>query len=106
MPSLSSQHIAILQKLLENGFEIVSFPLYPNSVGVRKGNCAALLAPQDGGGIKLLVAPSVLIDGQLSVRVSRGGKEFYVWKKKELPATSHRIAEVEKCRKELSGLIE
>ena len=105
MPSLSSQHIAILQKLLENGFEIVSFPLYPNSVGVRKGNCAALLSPQEGGGMRVFGAPSFLVDGELSVRVTRNGQEFYVWKKQELPATPERMAEVEEFRNELLSLL-
>ena len=105
MPALSPQQIAVVEKLIENGFEIASFPMYPNSIAVRKGNCAALLAPQQGGGIKLFGTPSFLIDGQLGVRVTRGGQEFYVWKKKELPATPQRVAEVEEFRKELSGLI-
>ena len=105
MLTLTSQQAAVLEALIQNGFEILSFPLYPNSVGVRKGNCATLLAPEEGGGMLMLGSPSFLIDGQLGVRVTRGGQEFYVWKKKELPATRQRVAEVEKFRKELSGLI-
>jgi hypothetical protein len=105
MPALSPQQTAVVEKLLENGLEIVSFPLYPNSIGVRKGSCATLLAPQTDGGIKLLGTPSFLIDGQLSVRLSRDGQEFYVWKKKELLATPEHVAELEAFRKLLAKII-
>lgn len=84
---------------------MMSFTLYPNCVGVRKGNCAALLSPREGGGMRVVGAPGFLIDGQLSVRVTRLGQEFYVWKKKELPATPGRMAEVEEFRKELLSLL-
>ena len=84
---------------------MMSFALYPNYVGVRKGNCAALLSPQQGGGMSVFGAPGFLIDGQLSVRVTRAGQEFYVWKKKELPATPERMAEVEEFRNELLSLL-
>ena len=55
--------------------------------------------------MRVFGAPSFLVDGQLGVRVTRGGQEFYVWKKKELPATPERMAEVEEFRTELLSLL-
>jgi hypothetical protein len=98
---LSPKQIGILEKLAANEFAIVAFPLYASAVGVRKGNCAALLMPAANGGMKLLGEPCWLVDGNLSVRVQRGGVELFVWKKQKVEATPERLAEVGGFRKEL-----
>ena len=41
---LTPQQLAILARLQQRGFEVVAFPMYESYVGVRKGNCGALLA--------------------------------------------------------------
>jgi hypothetical protein len=105
MPTLSAQQTAVLEKLLAKGFEFVSYPLYPNYFGVKKGNCAALLAPQGSVGMRLFGEACYLVDGQLSVRVTRGAQALYVWKKKELAVTPERAAEVEVFRQELLALL-
>jgi hypothetical protein len=105
MLTLDPQQIAILERLLQNGFQPASFPLYTNCVGVKQGNCAALLAAGENGGLRLFGEPSYLLEGQLSVRVTRGTQKLYVWKKKELTVTPEREAEIEKFRRELLALI-
>ena len=42
---LTPQQKDILDRLRSRGLEIVAFPMFESLVGVRKGNCAALLAP-------------------------------------------------------------
>jgi hypothetical protein len=42
------QQMGILERLRQRGFAFAAFPLYASYVGVKKGNCAALLAPQNG----------------------------------------------------------
>ena len=101
MPTLNPHQAAILENLLAKGFEFASFPLYPNYFGVKKKNCAALLAPEEGSGLRLFGEPCYLVDGQLSVRVTRGTQDLYVWKKKELAATPERAAELDAFCKEL-----
>jgi hypothetical protein len=91
---LSPKQIGILEKIAANGFAIVAFPLYASAVGVRKGNCAALLMPIPNGGMKLLGEPCWLVNGNLSVRVQRGGAELFVWKTQEVEATPEKLAEV------------
>jgi hypothetical protein len=103
--TLTPQQAAILEKLLAAGFEFVGFPLYPNTVGVKKGNCAGLLSPVESAGLKVFGEPCYLLEGQLSVRVTRGAKKLYVWKKKELEATPEREAEVAAFRQELLQLL-
>ncbi len=105
MLELTPQQTAVLARLLARGFQPVAFPLYANAVGVRKGNCAALLGPVEGGRLRLLGQPAYLVDGSLSVGVRRGGRHWFVWKKKHIEATSERRAELEQFTAELAALL-
>jgi hypothetical protein len=102
---LSPKQIGILENIAALGFAIVAFPLYASAVGVRKGNCAALLMPVPNGEMKLLGEPCWLVNGNLSVRVQRGGVELFVWKKQEVEATPERLAEVADFRSQLDDLL-
>jgi hypothetical protein len=99
---LSPQQLAILQRAHTAGFEIVAFPMYANYIGTRKGNCAALLAPASSGGFGIFGTPAYLIGGNFSVRVRRGEREFFVWKKESLEVTPARLAELDAFAAELS----
>jgi hypothetical protein len=99
---LSPQQLGILQRLHARGCEVVAFPMYANYVGVRKGNCAALLAPLATDGFTIFGAPAYLIGGNFSVRVRRDGREFFVWKKESLEATPARLAELDAFAAELA----
>jgi hypothetical protein len=102
---LSPKQIGILEKIAARGFAIVAFPLYASAVGVRKGNCAALLRPAENGGMSLLGEPCWLVNGNLSVRVKRAGVELFVWKKQQVETTPERLAEVANFRRELEGIL-
>ncbi len=105
MLELTPQQMAILERLRERGFAFAAFPLYASYIGVKKGNCAALLSPQNGAGMNVYSEASYLVKGQLSVRVQRGGREFFVWKKSEWEATPERCAELARFRAELDELL-
>ena len=105
MLELTPHQFSVLGRLAREGFQLVSFPLYPNAVGVRKGNCAALLGPVEGGGMKFAAEPCFLVEGNLSVRVSRGGRQHFVWKKKQVEVTPEREAELERFAAELRALL-
>ena len=99
---LSPQQIAILERLHSRGFEIVAFPMYASHVGIRKANCAALLSAIPSGGFTLFGSASYLISGNFTVRVTRDGGDWFVWKKEKLEATPARVAELEAFTSELS----
>jgi hypothetical protein len=99
---LSDSQIAVLKRLRERGFGIVAFPMYANYIGVRKGTCGALLAPIPSGGMKIYGESCYLIGGNFSARVKQGGKEWFVWKKEKLEATSERSAELRQFEMELA----
>jgi hypothetical protein len=101
MNELSSQQIAILERLLLQGFVPVAFPLYANAVGLRKGSCAALLEPVANGGFRLFGEPCMLVEGNLTVRITERGKSWFVWKKLRVEATAERLEELGKFIAEL-----
>lgn len=105
MLELTPQQMTVLERLRQRGFAFAAFPLYASYIGVKKGNCAALLAAQDGATMKVYGEASYLVGGQLSVRVQRNGREFFVWKKNEVEATPDRQAELARFRAELDELL-
>jgi hypothetical protein len=99
---LSPTQLQILERLHRNGHEIVAFPMYANYVGIRRGNCAALLAPVTASGFTIYGEPSYLIGANFTVRVTQNNHEYFVWKKEKLEATAARIAELDAFADELS----
>jgi hypothetical protein len=99
---LTPQQISALERLHTRGFEIVAFPMYANYIGIRRGNCAALLAPVASGGFQLYGQTAYLVAGNLSVRVTRDRKGWFVWKKDKLEATAERLAELTAFSTELA----
>jgi hypothetical protein len=106
MLDLSPEQIAILEKCAAAGFSVVAFPVYASAVGIRKGNCAALLKTGDSDRMTLLGDPCYLIDGNLSVKIRRHGSDWFVWKKKQIEATGERLEELMRFQRELDSLIE
>ena len=106
MNELTARQVAILQRVVSGGFSVVAFPLYANAVGVRREGYAALLDPVAGGGFRLLGEPCVLLDGNLTVRVTDKGKAWFVWKKQRVEATVERVTELERFVFELKMLLE
>ena len=106
MNELTTQQVAILERVVGAGFSVVAFPLYANAVGIRKGGYAALLDPVGGGGFRLFGEPCVLLDGNLTVRVADKGKSWFVWKKLRVEATAERVHELERFVSELKMLLE
>lgn len=102
---LAPAHIAHLERLSANGFSIVAFPLYASAVGIRKGDCAALLKPLPDGTLSLFGEPSYLIEGNLTVRITRNNRNLFVFKKHELEATPQRLSELAAFRTELTDLL-
>jgi hypothetical protein len=106
MQELTPQQMMVIERLFEAGFRPIAIPPYESALCMRKGDCAGVLAAVPNGGIKLLAPPSYLVDGYLSVKLKRGSREVFVWKKKEIDATPVRLKELESFRRELSELLD
>src|ERR1700691_3172488 len=92
---LAPQQLAILNRLQQGGFEIVAFPMYESYVGVRRGNCGALLAPAGSDNFALYGEPSYLVAGGLSPRTIQSDGHLFVRKKDKVTASPERTAELE-----------
>ena len=103
---LAPGQFAILEQLALRGFTIASFPLYGNAVGVRRGDCAALLAPAPNASFALLGEPGYLLKGNLAVAVIRGGRKLYAWKKDSIEATEQREEELRRFREDLLAILD
>jgi hypothetical protein len=91
-PALTPAHLPTLERLVARGFAIAAFPLYASAIGVRRGDFAILLAPLQGGAFRALGSACYLIDGNLSVRLTRNGRPMFVWKKREVEASPELLA--------------
>lgn len=95
----------VLQRLFEAGFRPIAIPPYESALCLRRGECAAVLAPVDNGGLRILAPASFLVDGKFGVRVKRGGREMFVFKQQEVEATPERLKELERFAEELSAVL-
>jgi hypothetical protein len=106
MNEFSALQIGILERLIAKEFVLVAFPLYANAAGVRRGSCAALLDPIANGGFCVYGEPCILLEGNLTVRITEKGKTWFVWKKQRLEATAERVSELDTFVAELKVLLE
>ena len=106
MMELSPLQMQVMERLVEAGFRPIAIPPYEKALCLRKGNCVAALTPVSNGGLKLLAPATYLVEGNFSVKLKRGAKEVFVWKKKELEATPERLRELEAFRNELQEILE
>jgi hypothetical protein len=102
---LTARQISTLERLHKSDFQIVAFPMYANYIGVRRGNCAALLAPVAQGSFKIHGQPAYLVGGNFSVRITQQGRDWFVWKKDKLEVTQARLDEFGAFSTELAELL-
>ena len=102
---LTALQMETMERLFEAGFWPIAIPPYENALCVHRGEYAAVLAPVENGGLRLLAPATVMVDGNLSVRLKRKDGDVFVWKGKEVAATEERLRELEKFREELEGIL-
>jgi hypothetical protein len=106
MPELTPQQMKIFERLFGAGFRPIAIPPYENALCVRRGECAAVLTPVPNGGLRMLAPAAYIIDGNLGVKLKKGDREVFVWKKREVEATPERLQELEAFRRELTSILE
>jgi hypothetical protein len=105
MMELTQRQTEVLQRLFEAGFRPIAIPPYEKALCVHRGEYAALLGPVENGGLRLMAPVTVMVDGNLSVRLKKPSGDVFVWKKTEVAATEERLKELEEFRGELEGML-
>ena len=95
----------MVERLVGAGFRPMAIPPYESALILRKGECVAVLGPVENGGLKLLVPVTILVDGNLSVKLKKSSGDVFVWKKKEVAATEEKLKELEAFRVELVNIL-
>ncbi len=106
MQELTPRQMQLVERLVHAGFHPMAIPPYERALCMRRGNCVALLGPAQNGSLQMLVPPTLLVEGNLSVKLKRGSREVFAWKQSELEATPDRLRELEVFRAELAGILE
>ncbi len=101
MLELAESHRKKLEELARHGYQFVAFPLYPSHIGAKKGNCVALLAATPDGHLHIFGQPGWLVEGNISVLVSKEQGKAFVWKQHEVPVTDERLQELARFAEEL-----
>ena len=102
---LTPAHIAIVEKLVAQGFVPVAFPLYASAIGVRRGSFAALLVPAGDASLKVMGEPCYVVGSNLAVRTRREGRQIFVWKDKAIEVTPELLQEFDRFDADLAVLL-
>jgi len=89
-----------LQRLYLAGFEFQTFERFPNSVGVIRGECIALLMPTPDG-MQMIGTPGWRIGEVMGVLTEVGGKKVFQFKEQQVEATPERMAELQRFRDDM-----
>ncbi len=93
-----------LEAIYLAGFEIESFERFPNLLGLRKGNCIALVQASPDG-LRIIGQAGWRMGELLGVLVERAGKQVFQAKSELVEATPERLRELEGFRHELEDLL-
>jgi len=101
MPGPSEQ----LQRIYLAGFELQIFDRYPNSVGVLRDGCIALLRSTPSG-LEMIGTPGWRMGEVLGVLVTKDGKQWFQAKTELLEATAERLATLKRFESDLRQLLD
>ena len=106
MFEFTPRQMKILEELVAVGFRPLAIPPYESALCLRRGDCAVVLSQEPTGGLRILAPPSYIIDGNISVKLRRGDKDVFVWKKAELEATPERSNELAAFRADIERILQ
>jgi hypothetical protein len=93
-----------LQTIYLAGFDIHTFARFPNTVGLCKGHCIALVQPTSEG-LRMLGQPGWQMGEVLGVLVERNGRRVFQAKSEVVEATPERLDELKSFQRELEYLM-
>ncbi|HVP55133.1 MAG TPA: hypothetical protein VMU45_09075 [Candidatus Eisenbacteria bacterium] len=100
MPDAAEQ----LQRFYLAGFELQTFERYPNSVGILRDGCIALLRATPNG-LEMIGAPGWRMGEVMGVLVERNGQQVFQAKSEIVEATPQRLDALRRFRDDLDRLL-
>ena len=100
MPDSAEQ----LQRLYLSGFELQTFDRYPNTIGVLRDGCIALLQATPTG-LTIIGTPGWRMGEVLGVLVEKDGRQVFQAKSEFVEATPERLAALSKFREDLEQML-
>ncbi len=93
-----------LQQLYMAGFELQTFERYPNSIGVLRDGCIALLRATPSG-LEMLGTPGWRMGELMGVLLERAGRRVFQSKSEIIEATPDRLEALARFRDDLEKLL-
>ena len=93
-----------LQRLYVDGFKLQTFDRYPNSIGVLRDGCIALLRATPAG-LEMVGTPGWRMGEVLGVLVQRDGRQVFQAKSETVDATPERLEALRRFRDDLDRLL-
>jgi len=93
-----------LQRLYSSGFDLQTFDRYPNSMGVLRDGCIALLRATPAG-LEIIGIPGWRMGEVLGVLVQRDGRQLFQAKSETVEATPERLEALKRFREDLEQLL-
>ena len=93
-----------LQKLYLEGFELQTFERYPNSIGVLRDGCIALVA-RNPAGLEMIGTPGWRMGEVMGVLVERDGQQVFQAKSETVEATPERLDALRRFRRDVELLL-
>ena len=93
-----------LQRIYLAGFELQTFERYPNSIGVVRDGCGALLRATPVG-LRMVGAPGWRMGEVLGVLVDKEGRQVFQAKSEFVEATPARLDALRRFREDLEQLL-
>ena len=100
MPDAAEQ----LQRIYLAGFELQTFERYPNSIGVDRDGCIALLRATPVG-LQMIGTPGWRMGEVLGVLVEKEGRQVFQAKSEVVEATPERLEALRRFREDLEQLL-
>lgn len=102
---LTSGQIAVLQRLLQAGFEFVTLEHVVRYLPVEKNGFVALLDPS-GGRLKLFGEVGYRIGDGVGMLVAKKEGKAFIWKGRAVRATEELLESYDLFKRELSELVQ
>jgi hypothetical protein len=93
-----------LQRLYLAGFEFQTFDLFPNAVGVTRGDCIVIVLPLPAG-LQMIGTPGWRVGQSIGVLTEQNGRKVFQNKAEAVEATPDRLKTLASFRRDVEQAI-